>query len=223
MAKSSKFLSQPAYDYLLDLIFTKKLLPGDKIPEKIVAEKFNMSRTPVRDAMRQLANEGLITIYPNRFAQVSEFTPEVIMQIGTLRLSMDTLAIKLAMLFGSQADFLELKKIALECDEAYQEKNNPDRIKLDSDFHMKLAEISKNTLLIKFQTEINLRVRFAILHYPNSIKNEEKHISQHVEIADAMLEHNEDKALGLIIEHLSSFYNLGNNYPESFFGFMKNT
>ena len=221
MAKSSKFLSQPAYDYLLDLIFTKQLLPGDKVPEKIVAEKFNMSRTPVRDAMRQLANEGLITIYPNRFAQVSEYTPELITQIGTLRLAMDTLAIKLSMLYGSQSDFLELKKIALACQDAYYSKNTSDRIKLDSDFHMKLAEISKNSLLIKFQTEINLRVRFAILHYPNSLRDEKTHISQHVDIAETMLEHDEDKALKLIIEHLSSFYNLEDDYPDSFFDFLQ--
>lgn len=221
MAKSATSLSQPAYDYLLDLILTKQLLPGDKIPEKKVADKFGISRTPVRDAMKQLANEGLITIFPNRFAQVSEYNEEIIHQIGTLRLSMDTLAIKLSLLFGSQSEFIELKKLAEECEVAYKSHDLIERIKLDSDFHMKLAEISKNSLLIKFQTEINLRVRFTILHYPNSINNEKKHIGQHVELAETMMQHDEEKALRLIVEHLSSFYNLKETYPESFFNFLQ--
>ncbi len=220
MSKSSSALSQPAYDYLLNLIMTNQLLPGEKIPENKIAELFGISRTPVRDAMRQLANEGLITIFPNRFAQVTEFTAEEIREIGTLRISMDTLAVKLALLFGSQADFLNLRKLAAACDEALQSNDFVLRTKLDTDFHMELAQISGNSLLIKFQKELNLRVQFIILHYSDSVNNEKQHINQHVQLADALLAHNEQEALALIVDHLTSFYKLGEILPANFFNSM---
>ncbi len=221
MAKRNTSLSQPTYEYLRDLILAKEILPGERIPENKISEKFGISRTPVRDAMRQLANEGLITIYPNRFAQVSEYSSDEIVQIGTLRLSLETLAIKLAMLFGSRADFLELKEIAEKCETAYNSSDIAKRIAYDTDFHTKLAEISKNALLIKFQKELYLRVQFIILHYPNSINNEQKYIGQHVKLADAMLAHDEEKAINLIVDHLSSFYDLKERYPDNFFSFLK--
>jgi DNA-binding GntR family transcriptional regulator len=217
MSKSSSTLSQPAYDYLLDLIMTKQLMPGEKIPENKIAELFGISRTPVRDAMRQLANEGLIVIFPNRFAQVAEFNIEAIREIGVLRISLDTLAIKLALLFGSQSDFLNLRKLAAACDEALQSNDFIKRTKLDTDFHMELAQISHNSLLIKFQKELNLRVQFIILHYSKSVNNEQQHINQHVQLADALLAHDEQLALALIVDHLTSFYNLGDIYPADFF------
>lgn len=221
MSKNSAALSQPAYEYLLNLIMSKQLMPGEKIPENKIAEIFGISRTPVRDAMRQLANDGLIVIFPNRFAQVADYTIEQIREIGVLRISLDTMAIKLALLFGSQADFLELRKIALECDEAFKTNDTVRRIKADSDFHKELANISHNELLMKFQNEINLRVRFIILHYPNPVSNVEKHISQHLQLADALLAHDEPKALALIIDHLTSFYQLGDSYPQNFFDYIR--
>ena len=115
MAKNSAGLGQPTYDYLLNMIMTKQLMPGERIPELKIAQVFGISRTPVRDAMRQLANEGLIEIFPNRFAQVKQYDDNAITEIGTLRIALDSMAIKLALLFGSQADFLHLKEIAQNC------------------------------------------------------------------------------------------------------------
>ena len=223
MSKNSSALSQPAYDYMLDLIMSKKLMPGDKIPENKVAEIFGISRTPVRDAMRQLANDGLIVIYPNRFAQVVEYTMETILEIGSLRIALDTMSIKLALLYGSHSDFLALKKIANDCSEASKANNFELRCKYDSDFHMELANISRNSLLIKFQKEINLRVQYIILHYPNTIANEVKHINQHMQIADALIDHDQKKALNLIIDHLTTFYNLSEAFPPNFFNLVDNS
>ena len=106
MSKRNVGLSEPAYKHILELIMTKRLMPGDRIPETRIAEEFNISRTPVRDAMRQLSNEGLIEIFPNRFAQVKVYGDDAIQEIGTVRVALDTMSVKLAGLYGSRADFL---------------------------------------------------------------------------------------------------------------------
>ncbi len=74
MSKTSKGNAHPAYEHLLEMILNKQLMPGDRIPEVRISQELGISRTPVRDAMRRLANEGLIEIFPNRFAQVVEYS-----------------------------------------------------------------------------------------------------------------------------------------------------
>ncbi len=217
MPKSNKMLSQTAYQYILDLIMTKQLLPKDKVPETKVAQEFQISRTPVRDAMQQLANEGLLEIFPNRYVQVKEYSPSEITDIGTLRLALDTMSIKLASLFGSRADFMKLDEIATQCEEAYKANNQTLKRELDCKFHMYLSEITGNELLIKFQKELYLRIQYILLCYPNTVEHEEEHIQQHHMIADALINNDPVRALQLIVEHLTSFYNLGSKYPEDFF------
>lgn len=213
----NKGLGKPTYDHILNLIMSGQLKPGEKIPETKIAEKFKTSRTPVRDAMRQLANDGLLEIYPRRFAQVKEYTPEMITEIGALRISLDTLSIKLALLFGSHIDFLELLDLAKQCEQAHLDGNSMLKRHLDCDFHMRLAEISKNELLIKFQKELYLRVQFILLTYPNPVVNEEAHIKHHYQIAQALIDNDATSAITLITTHLSEFYNLKEKFPESFF------
>lgn len=217
MSKNSTGLSEPVYKHILELIMTKELLPGDRIPETKIAQEFNISRTPVRDAMRQLANEGLIEIFPNRYAQVKLYNKESIAEIGTLRVALDSLSVKLAALFGSRADFLHLAALAKECEDAYKQKNSVLKKRLDCDFHLALAQISNNELLIKYQKELYLRIQYIMTCHPNTVDNEIRHIKQHYEIADALINNNERLATSIIVDHLTSFYNLKDKYPDDFF------
>lgn len=217
MAKNPSGLSQPTYDYIKEMIMSRQLMPGDRIPEQKIAQEFGISRTPVRDAMRQLANEGLIEIFPNRFAKVAEYGPEDVKDIGILRISLDLIAIKLAALYGSQADFLRLRQIGQSIIDAHKAGEVAKRMEYDSDFHLELARISGNLLLLKFQTELYMRVQFIMLHHPNPVENEKRHLQQHLEISEALADNDVEKATALIIDHLASFYNLREKYPADFF------
>ncbi|MDO4270144.1 MAG: GntR family transcriptional regulator [Eubacteriales bacterium] len=217
MSKTSVGLIEPAYNHILSLIMTQQLQPGQKIPETKIAEQFGISRTPVRDAMRQLANEGLIEIFPNRFALVKQYSADEIREIGTLRVSFDTTAVKLASLYGSRADFLHLVELAEKCSNALGAHDRLTQIQYDCDFHLELAKISRNDLLVKFQKELYLRVQFILLTHPNSVTDELKHARQHFEIAEALMNYDEDSATNIIISHLTESYDLKDQYPSDFF------
>ena len=79
--------SETAYKQIKDMIFRMELLPGSHIPELGIAAKLSISRTPVHDALRQLASEGLVTITQNRGAAVTCFSDQEIAEIGAVRLS----------------------------------------------------------------------------------------------------------------------------------------
>lgn len=217
MKSNSKGLSDKVYNHLLDLIFSNQLQPGDKIAEAKIASEFNMSRTPIREAMRKLQVQGLINIYPNRHAEVASFSKKEVQDIGTLRISLDILSIKLAALYGSKADFLGLREIADQCLEAYHNNDGYLRRKLDSDFHMELCRISKNNLLYNLQKDLSLKIQFILLHNDFKIENEDKHLKQHQQIISCILDNDIEQALLVTIQHLSEFYQLDLNDPEQFF------
>lgn len=213
---SNSVLTQAAYDYILELILTKQLLPGTRIPESKIADKLQISRTPVRDAMHQLSSEGLIDIQAKRFAQVTDYTPTMIREIGTLRLALDRISTKLALINGSYIDFLNLKHLATKSIDAFHAGDAASRRKADCDFHLELSRISNNSLLFKFQNELYLRVQFILIYHNNEVHDEFAHIKQHLDFTEALIAHDETKALEIIEDHLIDYYDLQNYYPPNF-------
>jgi DNA-binding GntR family transcriptional regulator len=89
-------LSMRVANVLKDAIITMQLQAGQALVERQIALQMGISTTPVRQAIRQLANEGLVTIASNRSAVVRALTPKDIEEIYTLRVRLEPLAIRLA-------------------------------------------------------------------------------------------------------------------------------
>lgn len=217
MSEKNQSLVTQAYNQILDFIMTKQLMPGERIPETKIAKELGFSRSPIREALRTLANKGLINIYPHRFSEVATINENDFYDIGTTRVSLDTMAVKLALLNGNLMEFHKLKEIAEDCLKAHEDNNIPLRLKLDADFHRYLIEISRNKLFIKYQKELEVRVQFIILHGWNEFDKERKNLEQHLELVDALCHHDEERAIQIIQDHLITFYKLREKYPSSFF------
>lgn len=208
MVAKNEALSQSVYLYLTEQIMSGGFKPGEKISECAVAESYGISRTPVRDAMRRLDNEGIMQIFPKRFAQVSAYTEDDIREVGYMRLTLDQMAVRLAMRYGSMSDFDDLEEIADACLEAWRRDDRMRRTALDARFHMQLAKIARNSLLLKFQAEINVRVQFILTYYRTDWVNEERHLYQHNELVTCLRHQDLDGGLQLVSDHLVKFYNL---------------
>ena len=169
MPTSKETLSNMVYNDIKNKILHLEFHPKERISEESIAQQTGISRTPIREALRQLSNDGLITIYPKRYAEVAYYDNEMIRQIGTLRLSQDILAAQLAMYYGSDSDFDALDSIAKKCEEAGRQDDVYGRFQLDSEFHLKITEIGQNDLLLKYQKELYLKVHLIqIIKYKNS-------------------------------------------------------
>ncbi|MDD4591539.1 MAG: GntR family transcriptional regulator, partial [Parabacteroides sp.] len=183
----NKILSQDAYDYILELILSKQLLPGSRIRESQIADDLQISRTPVRAAIHQLSDKGLIDVHTNRFAQVTDYTPTMIREIGTMRLALDRVSTKLALIYGNQIDFLNLQNLANKSLNAFCAGDEKARRISDCDFHLELSRISNNSLLYKFQLELYLRVQFILIYHNNKVHDDKAHINQHLEFTEALI------------------------------------
>lgn len=217
MDKMLSGLSETVYQHILNQIFNGQLRPGEKIAEAKIAAEFSTSRTPIREAMRKLQSQGLVNIYPNRHAEVVNFTDKEIQDIGAIRISLDLLSIKLAALYGSRADFLRIREIAESCLNAFREGDGLARRRLDTEFHMELARVAQNELLYQMLSDLSLKIQFILLYTHFSVEDEELHLKEHLEIIDKLMCNDVHQALFLSVQHLTEFYHLDISNPISFF------
>ena len=88
-----------------DAILDETFKPGDRLPEEEVGKMFNVSRSPVREALFALEKEGTVVMEPNKGATLKPLSPEEALDIAELRLSLITLAVKPAHRHLSPAEF----------------------------------------------------------------------------------------------------------------------
>ena len=209
-----KNLSMDAYEQIKNMIFTMQLRPGESISEEKISELLNCSRTPVREALRQLANEGLVQIHPQRQAKVSSYDKDHIRHIGVVRLEQDILSGRLAVYYGSNADFLSLREYGDCCEKAEQAGNLHIRVKNDIAFHLQIAYIGKNEILIRNQENLYQQIYIIEYQLAEEIGQEKtlKQISHHQEIIQALIERDFDRYQEYIIKHIQIFYDIDPNY-----------
>lgn len=210
-------LSDSVYQYLLDMILNMEIKPGDRIPEAKIATQLGISRTPIRDAMLQLANDGIINVYPNRFAEVACWDEERVKQIGVMRIQMDNLAVRLAVHYGSNAEFLQMFDHAILCLEAAKAGDMVTRIKEDCAFHLELSVISKNQYLIDFQRRNYLRIEFLQSWRGGYLETPEEQYRQHEELHEILMARDAKKACVFLTQHNMHFHNLEEEYPIGLF------
>ena len=93
------------YNYLVDQILNGDLKPGDSIAESKLASEFNISRTPVREAVRQLAASGILESKPNCNTTVAKWNDEKILQLEIVRTDMENLAASLQLFMEITVSF----------------------------------------------------------------------------------------------------------------------
>ena len=105
---------EEAYDYIKNKIFKMKLKPGEMVSEYSLAKELNMSRTPVREALKKLEQEGLIISSPNGRKRVFILTIKDINDIFDLKEILEVSIVRWATERGSEEDIEKLRKVVEE-------------------------------------------------------------------------------------------------------------
>lgn len=198
--------SNAVYRYLLEHIYSGELKPGDKIPETSIAQSLSVSRTPVRDALRELAAANVVTLYPNKYSEITVFDRDHMREVGITKINLDRLAIRLAIYYGSRAEYEMLRGLADYCYQKAMENDYPGRVNADSDFHLELCRITKNRTLI--QIERLLLVQLEYLQMANCLNAEEprEQYEGHLRIIDALQRGDVEAGLEAITRPSLAFY-----------------
>lgn len=153
-------LSEDLFLKLQEDILTGTLQDGDKLTESKICDLYNVSRTPVRDALRQLETLDLITTVPNRGAFVHGFSKEDILDLSKIHAQNEILAVKLSI---ERITKEEIEMLAENFDfmEFYTRKNDiPKMLNINSTFHQIIYNSTKNLRFAKELKRHQLYLRY---------------------------------------------------------------
>lgn len=199
-------LSQQVYAHIKRMIMTQELKGGQKIPEEAIANIFGVSRTPIREAMRELEKNGLVTIYPRKYAEVVKVTPEDRKDVGMLRIQLDTLSVRLLCKTITEEQYEELKGIAQRGDTYAEGGDLASCFDMDSAFHCKMAEFTGNKYLHEFVSSLDLKVQLIRNIMPLDPDLIKEGVKLHTTIAETIYARNCAQAEELVRRHLEDYY-----------------
>ncbi len=128
-------LTERAVNYLESLIIDGSLPPGERLVEARLAEHFNISRGPIREAFRILEGDGLVVTIPRKGTFVTEITPKEVRDIYSIRAALEALAVRLSVPAFDERDLKNIQDLTDKMEEASR-KNNPDvYLDLNQEFH----------------------------------------------------------------------------------------
>ncbi|MGI5848691.1 MAG: GntR family transcriptional regulator [Christensenellales bacterium] len=147
-------LKQRAYQIIKDKLLNLEFEPGSRIREDLLANEISMSRTPVREAINQLAAEGLITIIPRKGIFCIDFSLNEIKGLLDVRQSLEKLAFEKCFELVDDKQLKNLEQLNVKFEQALASKQYKRCNELDSEFHIAIAKVSKNKKLVEFIIEI---------------------------------------------------------------------
>ncbi len=198
-----KPLRDLVYDELKMKIMMGVISPGTRMMEVELAEEMGLSRTPVREAIRKLEKEGMISIEPRRGAYASSLSNQDMVDILEVRQTMEGLAADLATVRFTEDQKKELLDVSEAFNQAVASGDMEQMIALDTLFHHLIVEGTGNKLLAVMVGQLqDMVLRFRYLYY-DDFRRAEKMPEEHKEILDAIFEGDPIKAKDAADNHIN--------------------
>ncbi len=182
-------------------IVERRLMPGTKLAEQKIADIFRVSRTVVRQALNQLSRDKLVTLEPARGARVAEPSVEEAHEVFEVRRMLETAMIRQAANALNDEQLAELRQHLKLEQAAVQRTDIPGRTRLLADFHVVIAGMLGNQVLADLLSDLVTRSSLIALMY-QSAHSAEHSFDEHVDIVDALAQHDPDAAARLMEDHL---------------------
>jgi DNA-binding GntR family transcriptional regulator len=195
-------LRSKVFNQLQNDILNGLYQPGDSLIETKLSEELGVSRTPIREAIRQLELEGLVHSVPNKGAIVKGISAQDIEDIYTIRMLIEGLAARWAAEKITPEEMDELKD-AIDLEEFYTMKNDIEHLlQFDSRFHDVIFKASKSKPLMHTLSTFHHYVQRARSWSLNSPGRAKLVLEEHKAILQAIMEHDAGKAERLTTDHV---------------------
>jgi len=158
---------------LTDAILDGVIKEGDKLIETKLQQQFGISRSPIREALRELEKKGLVVIVPRKGVFVKEVTRRDIEEIFPVRAALEGLAASCAHDLMNEADIVEMEKTYNKMEKAFQAKNTKDYWKHHHHFHEIFINACGNDTLIKILHNLRMHTiwyRFSYKYYQDDFE-----------------------------------------------------
>jgi DNA-binding GntR family transcriptional regulator len=194
-------LTELVVSALRERILSGGMPPGERLVEGKLSEELGVSRMPVREALRQLAAEGLVTIEPRRGASVTSFSPQQMRELVEVRATLEGLNAKLAAQRHDSAQIAEMERILEEGTRASNSgADDAVMLMMNQRFHDALGSIAANSILQDIMR--SLRDRTALLFAPINRARGPQNWDEHAAILRAVINGDAELAALLAMRHV---------------------
>lgn len=197
-------LRDVVFNTLRQGILTGVLKPGERLMEIHLANRLGVSRTPIREAIRMLELEGLVTMVPRKGAEVAMISKQDLSDVLEIRRVLDSLATELACKRISDEAKEELRQSEKEFVEATRTRDVIKIAEADVKFHDVILMASGNKRLIQMMNNLAERMYRYRLEYIKDERNHKKLMEEHEEIVRYVLAGNVKSAVEAAKKHIDN-------------------
>jgi DNA-binding GntR family transcriptional regulator len=196
-------LHELAIDRLRDLIVHGDLSPGERLNERLLSERLGISRTPLREAIKLLATEGLVRLLPNRGAQVAPLDARRLSDTLQVMGAMEALAGELACRQASTASIAGIRALHDEMLAKYAARDLAGYFRCNQAIHLKIVEAGGNPVLAGTYRQLNANVLRARYMANLSQERWDAAVHEHEAIIAALEARDAPRLTRLLREHLA--------------------
>ena len=153
------------YRAIFESVMSRRLAPGTKLREAALCELFGVGRTVIRKVLQELAHDHIVELRPNRGAAVAAPTPEETRQIFAARRALEAAILPLAAAIATRTDYTALKRQLRDESVALHAADQPTWARLASAFHLRLATLAGNPILLRYLAELISRCSLIVAVY----------------------------------------------------------
>jgi len=209
-------LADYAYSEILKMILSGEILPGSRIREDILADRLGISRTPVREAVNRLTQNGFVTSVKRKGLYCVEITRQDLLNLLELRIALESLSFENCIDQATKENIDTIQNIVEEFDKQLKNvlAHNDDNIvkelalihnEYDVRFHVGIARVSNSSRLIQYVTEVEtmlLIARQRIYRSNERVKIVQVSWTQHQQMVDSIRARDKKAARALLDDHL---------------------
>jgi DNA-binding GntR family transcriptional regulator len=208
MNEASHILRRSLHDELVhrlrEMIASGELVGGSRIDERGLCERFGVSRTPVREALKVLATEGFVTLIPRRGARVAALSERDLLEAFPIMAVLEGLAGEMACAAATEAEIATVVAMTKEMEQHHRAGRLEPYFDLNQRIHIAIAEAARNPTLWRVQRSLDGQVRRG--RYEANISSERwnEAMAEHREIADALASRDGSRLSRLLRAHVEN-------------------
>jgi len=189
---------------LRDYIVEGNIPDGGRVPERQLCAMFGISRTPLREALKVLASEGLVDLLPNRGARVRQLSEQDLSELFDVMGGLEALAGRLACENITDNEIAEIERLHYEMYGFYLGRDMPGYFRINQLIHQKIVEASRNETLLT--TYANFAGRIRRIRYSANFARERDRwgeaMREHETILDALRRRSGSELSDILFRHL---------------------
>jgi len=189
---------------LRQMLVESSILPGAKLNERELCEELKVSRTPLREAIKMLAAEGLVELLPNRGAIAVELTETDVLATFEVMAGLEAMSGELAAERITDAELAEIRAMHYEMMAAWTRRDLPSYYRLNAGIHRAINAAAKNPVLTSTYNQVNARLQALRFRSNQDEEKWNRAVQEHEQMVNALAAHDAARMRNILVTHLGN-------------------